>query len=65
MLAQAAYVAVRRNAWGSLLHHCDVSTEYGFGVTGTTLKFVLQKRGLAYAAIISRTKRKISGPAAS
>jgi hypothetical protein len=65
MLAQAEYGAVRRNAWGSLLHHCEISTEYGFGVPGTTLKFVLQQRGLAYAAIISRTKRKISAPAAS
>jgi len=50
---------------GSLLHHFDLSTKYGFGVLGTTLKFVLQKRGLAHAAMFCRTKRKISGPDAS
>jgi hypothetical protein len=38
---------------------------YGFGVVGTTLKFVLQKRGLIHAAMFSCTVRKIAGADAS
>jgi hypothetical protein len=41
------------------------STKYGFGVLGTTLTFVLQKRGLIHAAMFSSTGRKITGPDAA
>jgi hypothetical protein len=50
---------------GRLRHHFNLSTKYGFGVLGTTLKFVLQKRGLVHAAMFSNTERKIADPEAS
>ena len=46
----------------NLLYHFDLGTKYDFDVLGTTLKFVLQNRGVAHAVMSSRTGRKISGP---
>jgi glycosyltransferase involved in cell wall biosynthesis len=73
MLAQAVYFGFRIGeiscpakyfAEASSINFAR-STKYGFGVLGTTLKFVLQKRGLIHAALFSSTGRKITGPDAA
>jgi glycosyltransferase involved in cell wall biosynthesis len=70
MLAQAAYFGFRIGevscpakyfADASSINFAR-STKYGFGVLGTTMKFVLQTRGLIHAALFSRTGRKITDP---
>jgi len=38
------------------------SVRYGFGVLGTTMRYVLQKRGLADSALFHRREKKVSAP---
>jgi glycosyltransferase involved in cell wall biosynthesis len=69
MLAQAVYFGFRIGEISCpAKYFADASSinfarsvRYGFGVLGTTVKYVLQKRGCIRAAMFSRTGKKLSG----
>jgi hypothetical protein len=45
---------MRRCAW------TPAQTKHGFGVVGTGLKYILQKRGVMHTALFRTTGRKIA-----
>jgi glycosyltransferase involved in cell wall biosynthesis len=69
MLAQAVYFGFRIGEISCPAKYFEEassinfsrSVKYGFGVLGTTMRYVLQKRGLANFALFDRQGKKVSG----
>jgi len=69
MLAQAVYFGFRIGEISCPAKYFEEassinfsrSVKYGFGVLGTTMRYVLQKMGLANFALFSRQGKKVSG----
>jgi glycosyltransferase involved in cell wall biosynthesis len=69
MLAQAVYFGFRMGEISCPAKHFEEassinfsrSVKYGFGVLGTTMKYVLQKRGLISSVLFNRLGKKVSG----
>jgi glycosyltransferase involved in cell wall biosynthesis len=69
MLAQAVYFGFRIGEISCPAKYFEEassinfrrSVKYGFGVLGTTMKYVLQKRGLAHFVLFSRQGKHVSG----